>query len=100
MLEARKEKLTKSGEKLTKKRAIGVVGTRPNLVVEKYNGVEFVVFLQNKDNQCVTQDIATIRQAREDEKPMPGVVECLVWTDENTEDYTDKFLIAQYSEGG
>jgi hypothetical protein len=69
-----------------------------NLVVEKYDGVEFVVFLQDKKDRCITQDIAIVRQATEDEKPIPGVIECLVWANENTEDYTDKFFINQYRE--
>jgi hypothetical protein len=72
---------------------------RANLVVEKYDSNEFVVFLQDKDSSCITQDIVTIRQAKEDDEPISGVVECLVWADENTEDYTDKFLITQYVEG-
>jgi hypothetical protein len=66
--------------------------------VEKYDDVELVVFLQDKESKCVTQDIVTVRQAKEGEIPIPDVIECVVWADENTEDYTDKFLINRYVE--
>jgi len=63
-----------------------------NLVVEKYEDDEFSIFLQDKATNCITQDIVAVRQS-----PSGGeVIECLVWGDEDSEDYTYKFLIAKY----
>ena len=69
-----------------------------NLVVEKCNNTELIVFLQDKTSNCVIQDIVTVRQATEGDEPIPSVIECLVWADENTEDYTNKFLTNRYVE--
>ena len=69
-----------------------------NLVVEKYEGVEFIVYFQDKKTDCVTQDIVTVRRTLENDEPLPGAVECLVWADENKEGYTHKFLINQFKE--
>ena len=70
-----------------------------NLVVEKYDGVEsaeFIVYFQDKATGCVTQDIVTIREAVHDGEF--GSVECLVWANENDENYTDSFLINRHQE--
>ena len=70
-----------------------------SLVVEKYEDDEFSIYLQDKTTSCVTQDIAAVRQARNgDDKPTGEAVECLVWADKNSEDYTDKFIIEKYTE--
>lgn len=71
-----------------------------NLVVEKYEADELIIFLQDKNDHCITQDIAAIRQAKSNDEPLPRTIECLVWADENTEDYTNSFLIKQYKEEG
>ena len=68
-----------------------------NLVVQKvvkeYDEVELAVYLQDKKTDCITQDIATIRQATSDRDMIPSAVECLVWTDDSDDDYTHKFVI-------
>jgi len=69
-----------------------------NLVVEKYEGDELIIYFQDKKTDCITQDIATVRQAKDDGNPIPGAVECLVWTDDSAEDYTHRFLINQFLE--
>jgi len=70
-----------------------------NLVVEKYEGVEFLIYFQDKQTSCITQDIATIRQAPDSGERMGNAVECLVWTDEGDENYTEKFRIKELMEG-
>jgi len=70
-----------------------------NLVVEKYEADELTIYLQDKKTSYITQDISVIRQAKiSHDKPIEGVVECLVWADEDNEDYTDKFVIYKYAE--
>ena len=69
-----------------------------NLVVEKYEGVELCVYLQDKITECVTQDIVTVRQAQCNGELLKNAVDCLVWADETDEDYTDKFTITQFKE--
>jgi hypothetical protein len=67
-----------------------------SLVVEKYEGVEFIIYFQDKKTDCITQDIVTIRQAlNNDGELIPDAVDCLVWTDDSNEDYTHKFRINQ-----
>ena len=68
------------------------------LVVEKYEGNELVIYFQDKKTDCITQDIATVRQAKDNGNPIPGAVECLVWTDDGDENYTHRFLINQLLE--
>jgi len=72
-----------------------------NLVVEKYEvddgSTEFVIYLQDKKTDCITQDIVTVRQARDCEI-VPGAVECLVWADDSSENYTHRFVINQFLE--
>jgi len=75
------------------------IGTA-NLVVEKYAGEfnEFVVYLADKADNCITQDIALVRRAKNTDDSALAAIECLVWSDHNNEDYTHKFLIKQYLE--
>jgi hypothetical protein len=69
-----------------------------NLVTEKHEGVEFIIYFQDKKTDCVTQDIATVRRTLEDGEVLPNAVECIVWTDEDSEDYTHKFVVNQSKE--
>ena len=69
-----------------------------NLVVEKYDGVEFIVYFQDKKTDCITQDVVTVRRTLENGEPLPNAVECLIWTDDGDENYTHKFIINQYLE--
>ena len=65
------------------------------IVVELYNydgdHPEIVVFIE--ENGAVVQDICMVRP-REDTMD----VECIVWSNEYSEDYTHKFIIHQYKE--
>ena len=77
------------------------------IVLKLNNGVELVAVLDNYDgkhpeieifireNGLATQDIRFIRPS-EDVSKSSGTVECLVWGDECSEDYTDKFIIEKY----
>jgi hypothetical protein len=70
-----------------------------NLVAEKYGDTEICIYFQDKKTKCVTQDIATVRQATNaDEEPLRNTVECLVWADEAVESYTHRFAITQFAE--
>ena len=69
-----------------------------NLVAEKYEGVEFIIYFQDKKTDCVAQDIVTVRRTLEGGEVLPNAVECIVWTDENSEDYTHKFAVNQFKE--
>ena len=69
-----------------------------NLVVEKYDGVEFIIYFQDKKTDCITRDIVTVRRTLENGDLLPNMVECLIWTDNNSEDYTHKFVINQLLE--
>jgi len=75
------------------------IGTA-NLVVEKYAGEfnEFVIYLADKADNSITQDIALVRRAKNDDDSNLAAVECLVWSDHNDEDYIHKFLIKQHLE--
>jgi len=70
-----------------------------NLTVEKYAGdhpvQEIVICLEDKATGVILQDIAVVRQAVDasNNEATPDTVECLVFADSDTEDYTDKFLI-------
>ena len=78
------------------------------IVLKLNNGVELVAVLDNYDgdhpeieifireNGMATQDICFIRPS-EDVSKSSGTIECLVWGDECSEDYTDKFIIEKYS---
>lgn len=78
------------------------------IVLKLNNGVELVAVLDNYDGNhpeieifiqedgIVTQDICCVRPS-EDVSKSSGTVECLVWGDECSEDYTDKFIIEKYS---
>ena len=70
-----------------------------NLVVEKYEGVEFIVYFQDKKTDCVTQDIVTVSQSLNGNGELiPNAVYCLVWADNNDENYTHKFCINKLPE--
>jgi hypothetical protein len=70
-----------------------------NLVVQKYDSdhpvSEIIITLDDKKTGLVIQDIATIRQALDEArgKITPDTIECLVWADSCSEDYTNKFTI-------
>ena len=78
------------------------------IVLKLNNGVELVAVLDNYDgdhpeieifireNGMATQDICFVRPS-EDVSKSSGTIECLVWGDECSEDYTDKFIIEKYS---
>lgn len=78
------------------------------IILKLNNGVELVAVLDNYDGNhpeieifiqedgIVTQDICCVRPS-EDVSKSSGTVECLVWGDECSEDYTDKFIIEKYS---
>lgn len=80
------------------------------IVLQLNNGTELVAELYNYDGNhpeiaifiqeggIAAQDICLVRPS-EDASKSSGTVECLVWSDECSEDYTDKFVIAQYMEG-
>ena len=77
------------------------------IVLKLNNGVELVAVLDNYDGNhpeieifiqedgIVTQDICCVRPS-EDVSKSSGTVECLVWGEECSEDYTDKFIIEKY----
>ena len=69
------------------------------LIAELYNydgnHPEITIFIQ--ENGIAAQDICLVRPC-EDASEASGTVECLVWGDEYSEGYTDKFIIAQYKE--
>jgi len=76
-----------------------------NLVAESYdNGTplnDIAVYLQDKTTGEVVQDIASVRQSIKNEETnevIPKTVEFLVWTDKNSEDYTQKFRIEMHEE--
>ena len=69
------------------------------LTVEKTIGKdEFLVCLENKETGFVDQDIVLIRKAIDEttHKAVPEAVECIVWADSSTEDYTNKFFINRF----
>lgn len=59
------------------------------------NHPEIVVCIQ--ENGIAIQDICLVRPHEEDDIKTSDI-DCLVWGDEYLEDYTDKFIIAQYVE--
>lgn len=67
------------------------------LVAELYNydgnHPEIAIFIQ--EGGIAAQDICLVRPS-EDTSKASGTVECLVWSDECSEDYTDKFVITKY----
>ena len=69
------------------------------LVAELYNydgnHPEITIFIQ--ENGVAAQDICLVRPC-EDASKASGTIECLVWGNEYSEDYTDKFVITQYKE--
>jgi hypothetical protein len=69
-----------------------------NLVAEKYEGNEIIVYLQDKQTNSVTQDIVTVRHAVVNGVQTQDTVECLVWSDAENEDYTHRFVIKRIPE--
>ena len=70
-----------------------------NLVVEKYENKEFIVYFQDKKTNCITQDIITVRVAQNEKgETVPNAVDCLVWTDDSDENFTHEFHIKQFLE--
>ena len=70
-----------------------------NLVVEKYDGKEFIIYFQDKDNGCITQDLVAISQSfNRNGEPVLNTIDCLVWADEDDENYTNKFSIKRFSD--
>jgi hypothetical protein len=77
------------------------------IVLQLNNGTELVAELYNYDGNhpeisiyiqeggIASQDICLVRPS-EDANKYSETVECLVWGDECSEDYTDKFVIAKY----
>ena len=69
------------------------------LVAELYNydgnHPEITIFIQ--ENGVAAQDICLVRPC-EGASKASGTIECLVWGNEYSEDYTDKFVITQYKE--
>jgi len=65
------------------------------IVVERYSydeeHTEITVYLRCKSTGVIIQDIALVRKSETENS-----VECLVWGDENSEDYTDRFSIPPY----
>lgn len=59
------------------------------------NHPEIVVCIQ--ENGIAVQDICIVRPHEEDDIKSSDI-DCLVWGDEYSEDYTDKFVITQYEE--
>ena len=64
-----------------------------NLVAEIYDGREISIYFQDKRSGCVTQDIVTVSKRPPNGSHSGGAVECLVWTDGSSEDYTHSFTI-------
>ena len=64
---------------------------------------ELTVYLCDKDN-CLIQDVCLVRPHYEvNEKTYEfetnnEFIDCLVWSDSDTEDYTHKFVIGVYEE--
>ena len=64
---------------------------------------ELRVYITDKDNAFV-QDICLVRQQYEiiefgkDFVPIDKAITCIVWSDENNEDFTDDFEIGIYEE--
>jgi len=71
-----------------------------NLVVQKDDGEydAFVICLEEKETGIVTQDIVIVRLSGEKNESKSAAVECLVYSDHYSEDYTHSFLIKQYVE--
>ena len=65
---------------------------------------EFAVYICNKDG-VVLQDLCLVRQhyenSSEDSNKVDDRIDCMVWADCKSEDYTHKFVINQwkYNEG-
>lgn len=70
-----------------------------DLVVEKSSydeeHTEFQIYLRCKKTGEILQDISLVRKSKTE-----NTVECLVWGDENNEDYTDRFSIPPYLHEG
>lgn len=80
--------------------------------IELPNGKELVAEYYNVDGNhpeisvCIreqglcVQDICLVRPHNNEDYQVEGNdIDCIVWSDESTEDYTHKFVISQYEEG-
>lgn len=76
------------------------------IVAEKYKAdadfpEELTIYLRDKDGTII-QDICLVRSHYEYNNSKVRIdyplIDCLVWADEDNEDYTDKFIIPQYTE--
>lgn len=67
-----------------------------DIVVEKSScdgeHIEVNTYLRCRDIGEIIQDITIVRKSETE-----NTIECLVWGDENNEDYTDRFSIPPYS---
>ena len=81
------------------------------IIIKLNNGKELVAELCNYDghhpeivvciqeNEIATQDVCIVRPHENNEDERVGDdIDCLVWGDEYSEDYTHKFVIPQYIE--
>ena len=59
---------------------------------------EFYIYLRDKESGLIHQDIALVRQAMNENtgQEISDAVDCIVWSDCDTEDYTHKFVIDLY----
>lgn len=68
------------------------INEKYDLVAETYrsgNEEEIVVYLKEKSTGLIHQDICLVRPSDTTKETL----ECLVWGDDEQEDYTDKFQI-------
>lgn len=74
------------------------VSSNAELVCEltNYDGLhpEINIFIRNPKTGVVSQDICLVRKQDEAD----NVVECLVWSDETDEDYTNVFKIKVWTD--
>ena len=59
--------------------------------------VELSVFIEDEDGS-VLQDICLVRPHCKSDRIEDNRVDCIVWSDENNEDYTHKHVIGVYEE--
>lgn len=62
--------------------------------------IECTIYLCDKNN-VIIQDICLVREHYEYDPELKrdsGLVDCLVWTDDQNEDYTHKFVIPVHEE--
>ena len=67
------------------------------LIAEIYHSggaSEMLIYLCDKETELIIQDIVLVRSVEDIEKS----VECLVWSDKYTEDYSHRFVIGLYED--